>query len=95
MRGRKNLMMNELYDACAQDEKDCRQAVEALDAKIRKHTASIQRLEKKKCTVENGAVFLTLLNDLERIADHFFNVAKSIKEYTQGIVVQTEGVIIK
>jgi len=57
--------------------------------------AHIERLENKECTVENGAVFLSLLNDLERIADHFFNVAKSIKEYTQGIVVQTENVVIK
>ncbi|HCU56515.1 MAG TPA: hypothetical protein DIC18_04210, partial [Clostridiales bacterium] len=57
--------------------------------------AHIERLENKECSVENGAVFLSLLNDLERIADHLFNMAKSIKEYTQGIVVQTEGVVIK
>lgn len=57
--------------------------------------AHIERLEKNECSVENGAVFLSLLNDLERIADHLFNVAKSIKEYTQGIVVQTNGITIK
>ena len=56
--------------------------------------AHIERLENAECTVENGAVFLSLLNDLERIADHFFNVAKSIKEYTQGIVVQPEDDLV-
>ena len=67
---------------------------ETVDStKERLSAAHIERLEKKECTVENGAVFLALLNDLERIADHLFNVAKSIKEYTQGIVVQTDGVI--
>ena len=65
------------------------------DMKEKLSAAHIERLENKECTVENGAVFLSLLNDLERIADHFFNVAKSIKEYTQGIVVQTDNVVIK
>ena len=65
------------------------------DLKEKLSNAHIERLEKKECTVESGAVFLSLLNDLERIGDHFFNMAKSIKEYTQGIVVQTEGVVIK
>ncbi len=52
------------------------------EAKIKLSDAHIERLEEKECTVENGTVFLALLNDLERIADHIFNVAKSIKEYT-------------
>ena len=52
------------------------------EAKSKLSAAHIQRLEDKECTVENGTVFLALLNDLERIADHIFNVAKSIKEYT-------------
>ena len=69
---------------------------ESVDnAKEELSKAHIERLERKECSVENGAVFLSLLNDLERIGDHFFNMAKSIKEYTQGIVVQTEGVVIK
>jgi len=63
------------------------------DAKDKLSHAHIDRLEKKECSVENGAVFLSLLNDLERIADHYFNMAKSIKEYTQGLVVQTDSTI--
>ena len=63
------------------------------DAKSKLSSAHIERLEKQECTVENGTIFLALLNDIERIADHLFNVAKSIKDYTQGIVIQTEGSI--
>ncbi len=77
------LMQAEIYEERVDNTKD------KLSA------AHIERLENKECSVENGAVFLSLLNDLERIADHLFNMAKSIKEYTQGIVVQTEGVVIK
>ena len=76
------LMQAEIYE----------ETVDAMKDKL--SAAHITRLEKKKCTVENGAVFLSLLNDMERIADHIFNMAKSIKEYTQGIVVQTDNVIM-
>lgn len=65
------------------------------DAKSKLSTAHIERLEKQECTVENGTIFLALLNDLERIADHLFNVAKSIKDYTQGIVIQTNSAVLK
>ena len=75
------LMQAEIYEESVDNQK------EKLSA------AHIERLEKQECTVENGAIFLSLLNDLERIGDHFFNVAKSIKEYTQGIVVQTDSMI--
>ena len=77
------LMQAEIYEDTVDETKD------KLSA------AHIERLENKECSVENGAVFLALLNDLERIGDHLFNMAKSIKEYTQGIVVQTDGVVIK
>ena len=67
---------------------------ESIDeAKSKLSSAHIERLEKQECTVENGTIFLALLNDLERIADHLFNVAKSIKDYTQGIVIQTQGAL--
>ena len=65
------------------------------DAKSKLSSAHIERLEKQECTVENGTIFLALLNDIERIADHLFNVAKSIKDYTQGIVIQTDGAALK
>ena len=75
------LMQAEIYE----------ETVDAMKDKL--SAAHIERLEKNECSVENGAIFLSLLNDLERIADHLFNMAKSIKEYTQGIVVQTDAVI--
>ena len=56
------------------------------DAKLKLSNAHIDRLEKQECTVENGTIFLALLNDMERIADHLFNVAKSIKDYTSPLV---------
>ena len=38
----------------------------------------IKRLTKRKCTPEQGAVFLDLLTNLERVADHATNIAFSI-----------------
>lgn len=56
---------------------------EELDDINDKLSAShINRLEQNECTVENGTVFLALINDLERIGDHIYNIAKSIKDYT-------------
>lgn len=42
----------------------------------------IRRLEKNECTPEVGARFLSLSSDIERIADHYVNVAKSIKSFS-------------
>lgn len=42
----------------------------------------IKRLEKNECTPEVGARFLSLSSDIERIADHYVNVAKSIKSFS-------------
>ncbi|MDR0738782.1 MAG: Na/Pi cotransporter family protein [Oscillospiraceae bacterium] len=41
----------------------------------------IERLNNKKCTAISGAVFLDVLTNLERIADHATNIAFSIKKY--------------
>lgn len=42
----------------------------------------IKRLEKNECTPEVGARFLSLSSDIEKIADHYVNVAKSIKPFS-------------
>lgn len=42
----------------------------------------IKRLEKNECTPEVGARFLSLSSDIERIADHYVNVAKAIKSFS-------------
>lgn len=38
----------------------------------------IRRLTKHKCTPEQGVVFLDILGDLERVADHATNIAFSL-----------------
>lgn len=41
----------------------------------------IARLSGSKCTPIAGAQYLSLSSNIERIADHFINVAKTVKEY--------------
>lgn len=41
----------------------------------------IARLSESKCTPIAGAQYLSLSSNVERIADHFINVAKTVKEY--------------
>ena len=41
----------------------------------------IERLEKGECSPEVGAQFLSLSSTVERIADHYVNVAKTIKTF--------------
>lgn len=42
----------------------------------------IKRLNANLCTPAAGAVYLSLISNLERIADHMENIAISIKDYT-------------
>jgi phosphate:Na+ symporter len=42
--------------------------------------AHIDRLNEDLCDPEVGANYLTFLSNVERVADHYFNVAESIKE---------------
>ena len=39
------------------------------------HTRHIARLKSGTCAIENGVVFLEIITNLERIADHCSNVA--------------------
>ncbi len=45
--------------------------------------AHVARLEEGRCSAESGAVFLALVSNIERIADHMLNVAKSIITYAK------------
>ncbi len=45
--------------------------------------AHVERLELGLCSAESGAVFLALVSNMERIADHMMNVAKSILSYAK------------
>lgn len=58
----------------------------AIEEQIDEVTAAmannhIERLCESVCTPDAGAQYLSLSSDTERIADHFINVAKTIKEY--------------
>lgn len=46
------------------------------------HQSHIQRTNEGLCTPEAGSVYLQLAVNMERIGDHMFNVANSIKTYT-------------
>lgn len=41
----------------------------------------ISRLGSGTCTPDTGAIYLSLSNDAERIADHIFNIAKGVQSY--------------
>ena len=57
----------------AMQEADYERNVDKLEDELReKH---IQRLSKGKCVPESGVVFLDLISNLERIADHATNIA--------------------
>ncbi len=67
---------NEDFDALAQ----AKEIEEQTDDYTRMMEEShIQRLEQGLCTPMVAAQFLSLSSDLERVADHLLNVAKSIK----------------
>lgn len=42
----------------------------------------IKRLNNNQCSASTGAVYLSLVSNLERISDHMQNIAKSISDYT-------------
>jgi phosphate:Na+ symporter len=44
-------------------------------------SAHLTRLNEGKCTTASGAIYLQLAGNLERIADHMVNIAKSVKSY--------------
>lgn len=51
--------------------------VDALD-KLYKKT-HIERLNKGKCTIDSGVLFLDLLTNLERVSDHSCNIANQVE----------------
>ena len=49
------------------------QTIDLLEESLK--TRHIQRLKKGDCTVDTGIIYLELIADLERVADHCSNVA--------------------
>lgn len=70
--------LEQLYDA------------DILEEEIDDLTASmdinhVNRLSEGKCTAEVGSMFLSLASDVERIADHLVNVARTINRNNTNI----------
>ena len=56
------------------------QAEEAIDAEMELYKENhIERLEKSLCTQASGMLFVNMLSDLERVADHATNIAFSLR----------------
>ena len=53
------------------------------EAYVRMKSAHIRRTNEGKCSPEAGSVYLQLAVNLERIGDHMFNIANSIKSYVE------------
>lgn len=53
------------------------------DFKMQLDRDHIKRLNSNQCSANTGAVYLSLVSNLERISDHMQNIAKSITDYTE------------
>ena len=59
-----------------QHAQEAEKTVDKMEKELRdKH---IQRLSKGKCAPESGVIFLDILSNLERIADHADNIAEYV-----------------
>lgn len=74
MKAYKEVNLNALDDVTQYEAK----IDEFTDMMANKH---IERLSQEKCTPNAGAQYLSLSTNVERIADHFNNVARTIQEY--------------
>ena len=43
----------------------------------------VNRLDEGLCTPDSGLLFSSFVSDSERIADHFVNVAKSVRSFSK------------
>ena len=67
-------------DYIQSDMDQVRQEEHSIDEEIKKYKENhIKRLEKDACTQSSGALFMNMLNDLERVADHAENLAFSLR----------------
>jgi phosphate:Na+ symporter len=55
------------------------------DYKVALSDTHIRRLNERICTAQTGALFLSLVSNLERIADHIRNIFNSIRKYTKQV----------
>lgn len=86
------LRINELYElamkAYIDEDFDALEAANVIEEDIDDVTkemedSHIKRMEQGICTADVGAQYLSLSSNAERVADHFINVAKSIRNLYQ------------
>ena len=70
--GSRDLSLRAEVDAAEQAVDDCKDKFEATH---------IERLTKGQCTADSGAVWLHLVNDLERVGDHIRNLFNGMSGY--------------
>lgn len=80
-----NEILELTYDVFTRDDYDMAADVEPLEEIIDNMSDylrenHISRLKKGLCTIESGVIFLDLLNNLERVADHCSNIAVYVIE---------------
>ena len=67
---------------------------DAIDAYSEQITANhITRLDQGLCTPDSGVLFTSFVSDSERIADHFVNVAKSVRSFSKRSKDNTKSLI--
>ena len=59
------------------------QATDDMNAKMQQ--SHLRRVTEGRCTAEAGAIFLQLALNMERIGDHMYNIANSVKSYAHSV----------
>ena len=86
-----NTLFEKSLEAYAESSRDIVKEAHAIEQEIDIITTTmaekhIERLNMGICTAEVGAEYLALASDMERIADHIYNVAKSVKSSDKPVV---------
>ncbi|WP_400202241.1 PhoU domain-containing protein, partial [Candidatus Methanarcanum hacksteinii] len=84
-RNRINSLYSKAIEAYTKCDREIMKEAHAIEQEIDVITGlmaekHIARLNEGVCTAEVGAEYLALASDMERIADHIYNVAKSVKD---------------
>ena len=81
LQGKVTTIFSEQSTALLQDAYDIEDDVDNITQEMADN--HIKRLDEGICSPEVGALYLELTSNVERIADHFINVAKSTRKYAK------------
>ncbi|MBR6503512.1 MAG: Na/Pi cotransporter family protein, partial [Firmicutes bacterium] len=62
-----------------QDVTDYEEVVDAMELELRDR--HVERLSRGECRVESGAIFLDIISNLERVADHAMNIVEYVQDF--------------